>query len=361
MASVIQMLVAQEHRLVIPFSLKNLQCTLDGTVIPMPHGAEEDSLKRRAEPSLQALADHLTALTDTCTSLPMALAAATKGAAEWEGLGLLSGSRINDIATALTIFCSQYSTKRWGDLLRQELPELTDEDIEWLCGLTEAMEPHEPTIVHTGPGRFIQPMTRTKTGKRRRKSSNNGTASSSQNSREALLLSSPANATVTGRKRSAPDPSLPIRRSPRLSSEHSAPGSGKCAQPELDRQSDQVTGQPPPPSPLAASQRPYRIQLSRAKRNLHGAGPHAIGSLSLLQTFTFFLQFIGEHYSATGQDQLIFFEDTDRMSTKKWKAVSSALDRNQPTTQFSNRTPNYGKNPLADRSSGVGPIHGIEP
>jgi hypothetical protein len=73
------------------------------------------------------------------------------------------------------------------------------------------------------------------------------------------------------------------------------------------------------------------------------------------------LQFIGEHYSATGQDQLIFFEDTDRMSTKKWKAVSSALDRNQPTTQFSNRTPNYGENPLTDRSSGVGPIHGIEP
>ena len=361
MASVIQMLVAQEHRLVIPFSLKNLQCTLDGTVIPMPHGAEEDSLKRRAEPSLQALADHLTALTDTGTSLPMALAAATRGAAEWEGLGLLSGSRINDIATALSIFCSQYSTERWGDLLRQELPELTDEDIEWLCGLTETMESHEPAIVHKDPGRFTQPMNRTITGKRRRKSPNNGTASSSQNSREALPLSAPANATVTGRKRSAPDPSLPIRRSPRLSSEHSAPGSGKCAQPELDRQSDQVTGQPPPPSPLAASQRPYRIQLSRAKRNLHGAGPHAIGSLSLLQTFTFFLQFIGEHYSATGQDQLIFFEDTDRMSTKKWKAVSSALDRNQPTTQFSNRTPNYGENPLTDRSSGVGPIHGIEP
>ncbi len=125
-ASVIQMLVDQEHRLVIPFSLKNLQCTLDGTVIPMPHGAAEGSLKRCAEPSLQALADHLTALTDTRTSLPimMALAEATRGAAEWEGLGLLSGSRINDIATALSIFCSLYSTKRWGDLLRQELPEL---------------------------------------------------------------------------------------------------------------------------------------------------------------------------------------------------------------------------------------------
>jgi hypothetical protein len=176
------------------------------------------------------------------------------------------------------------------------------------------MESHEPAIVHKDPGRFTQPMTRTITGKRRRKSKNDGAASSSQNSREALPVSAPANATVTGRKRTALDPSCPIRRSPRLSSEHSAPGSGKCAQPELDRQSDQVTGQPPPPSflggggssfndgttqtaldppgpprggagshpspppsPLAASQRPYRIQLSRAKRNPHGAGPHAIG------------------------------------------------------------------------------------
>ncbi len=45
-------------------------------------------------PSLQALADHLTALTDNHTSFPMALAEATKGAAEWEpeGLGLLSAS-----------------------------------------------------------------------------------------------------------------------------------------------------------------------------------------------------------------------------------------------------------------------------
>ncbi len=92
----------------------------------------------------------------------MALAEATKGAAKWEGLGLLlvSGSSINDIATALSIFCSQYrdSAKQWGDLLRQELPELTDGDIEWLCGLTdsEAMESHEPTIVHKDPGRFSQ-------------------------------------------------------------------------------------------------------------------------------------------------------------------------------------------------------------
>ncbi len=46
MASVIQMLVAQEHRLVIPFSLKNLQCTLEGVCMPLPHNTGDESLKR---------------------------------------------------------------------------------------------------------------------------------------------------------------------------------------------------------------------------------------------------------------------------------------------------------------------------
>ncbi len=106
----------------------------------------------------------------------------------------------------------------------------------------------------------------------------------SQNSQDAVPLAAPANAPLafTGRKRKTLDPSLPImiRRSSRLCTEQlePAPGSGRGAQPEFDTQPDQVTGQPPPPSPLpvAASQRPYRIQLSRAKRNLHGAGPRFV-------------------------------------------------------------------------------------
>jgi hypothetical protein len=67
------------------------------------------------------------------------------------------------------------------------------------------------------------------------------------------------------------------------------------------------TGQPPPPSQLAASQRPYRIQLSRAKRKLHGDAREK-GALYVLQMFTAYLQFLGNQYSATGQDQIIFFE-----------------------------------------------------
>ena len=81
----------------------------------------------------------------------------------------------------------------------------------------------------------------------------------------------------------------------------------------------------------------------------------------VLQIFTTFLQFIGEHYTAIGQDKIIFFETKDRISTKGWKAVSAALDRNQPTTKFLSGNLNHGVNPLTDRSSGIGPMHGIEP
>jgi hypothetical protein len=77
--------------------------------------------------------------------------------------------------------------------------------------------------------------------------------------------------------------------------------------------------------------------------------------------FTAYLQFLGKQYSATGQDQLIFFETKDLVSTRNWKAVSAALDRNQPTTKLGQGLLNRGSNPLTDRSSGVGPMHGIEP
>jgi len=360
MASVIQMLVAQEHRLFIPFSLKNLCCTLAGTRMPMPHSDVGNSLKRRAEPGLQALATHLTALTDAHTSLPMALALATSGAAEWEGLGLLSGSSINDIVTALSMFRSRYDAAHWGDLLRQELPELTDEDIAWLCGFTEAMESQELASSTVELARGIQPSTRASTSKRRRRGKAEGSANTSSDS-HALPMNAPANASPTDRKRKSVEPSAPIRRSPRLCNEEPAPGKGRGALPEFVTQSDQDAGQPPPPSPLAESQRPFRKQLSRAKRNLHGADPRAIGSLYFLQIFTTFLQSIGEQFSATGQDQVIFFETDDRLPTTGWKAVSLALDRNQPTTTFLCGNQTCGTNPLTDRSSGIGPMHGVEP
>jgi hypothetical protein len=83
--------------------------------------------------------------------------------------------------------------------------------------------------------------------------------------------------------------------------------------------------------------------------------------LYFLQMFTAYMQFIGRQYSTTEQDPVIFFETKDLMSTRDWKAVPAALDRNQPTTKFGQGLLDRSENPLTDRSSGIGPMHGVEP
>ena len=101
---------------------------------------------------MRTQAGHLANLTENPASLPVALAQAIAGAQAWQGMGLLSGSSITDIVTALTSVCSQYGpdSRVLVALLRQEVPGQTDGDIEWLCGLTEEMEQFEPQRV-VGP------------------------------------------------------------------------------------------------------------------------------------------------------------------------------------------------------------------
>ena len=181
---------------------------------------------------MQAVATRLTALTDAHTSLPMALAQATAGASEWNGLGLLSGSSINDITTALSIFCSHYSAANWGDLLRREIPELTDEDVEWLCSLSEVMESREPLAVSStaNMGQLVPTKACPRVSKRRRSGREEDIASTSQDphapSGTALM-----NAPRAGRKRSTLESSVPVRKSPRLNTEQLAPGRGTDAPP----------------------------------------------------------------------------------------------------------------------------------
>ena len=103
---------------------------------------------------------------------------------------------------------------------------------------------------------------------------------------------------------------VPSRRSPRLQLEQPTLVAAGNPRTESDAQSDLDTGQPPPPSQLAASQRPYRMQLSRAKRRLHGDGREK-GALYFLHLFTAYLQFIGRQSATTEQDPVIFFETRD--------------------------------------------------
>jgi hypothetical protein len=90
-ANIYQML-APEHRLYLPFSLPQLLVDMNGTALPKPPSIS-------AQPStLQALVDHLTAL--TTNSLPIALAHITLHGGSDQGLGLLSGSRLSDIRSS---------------------------------------------------------------------------------------------------------------------------------------------------------------------------------------------------------------------------------------------------------------------
>ena len=85
------MLHQPEHRLVIPFSMKSLQCTAEGASIPLRRQAEEHTLKRQCEqpePSLKAIGTHLEDLTGRHDSLQVPLARALAREDAWAGLAI---------------------------------------------------------------------------------------------------------------------------------------------------------------------------------------------------------------------------------------------------------------------------------
>ncbi len=134
------------NRLALPFSLQSLQCTVDGRSVPLTASSLKRQPNSQPAPRLHAIANHLTELTENPASLPVALARALAGDGPWEleGLGLLSGSTIIDIVNSLNAFGQRYGPEGWPALLRQELPDLTNADIEWLSDLSEEMEQYEP-------------------------------------------------------------------------------------------------------------------------------------------------------------------------------------------------------------------------
>jgi hypothetical protein len=112
-------------------------------------------------------------------------------------------------------FLSEYSMSHWQDLLRKELPELTAEDIEWLCGLSEAAEALEP-VQSMGPGNFVKPAQKAPPSKRRRGGNGTATGHALGSPEDALPQATSLDGTGTGRKRKSVALSVPSRRSPRL-------------------------------------------------------------------------------------------------------------------------------------------------
>ncbi len=134
-ANIYQML-AQEHRLYLPFSLPQLLVDVNGKALPKPPSISARPL------TLQELVDHLTAL--TTNSLPLALAHITLHNGSDLGLGLLSGSRLSDIITALAVFGTRYDEERWLSFLRQAIPGCTELEARWLVSHPSPVDPPLP-------------------------------------------------------------------------------------------------------------------------------------------------------------------------------------------------------------------------
>ena len=90
-------MLAPDHRLFFPFSLQQLLVDPSGKALATAGGHST---------SAHAAAAHLEAL--TTNSLALALAHAIVADGPWDSLGLLSGSCLADIITALDEFCSRY-------------------------------------------------------------------------------------------------------------------------------------------------------------------------------------------------------------------------------------------------------------
>jgi hypothetical protein len=302
-ANIYQML-APEHRLYLPFSLPQLLVDVNGKALPKPPSISTRPL------TLQELVDHLVAL--TTNSLPLALAHNTLHSGSDQGLGLLSGSRLSDIITALAIFGTRYDEERWLTFLRQAIPGCTEEDAQWLAS-------------HPSPADSPLP------------------APQSQNKRRAPHSSDSA---PRHTKRSGSGPNIPVRRSPRY---HSTP----MTEPTVVQGTEA-------PSPLAASHQSHRPQLSQAFRRLYGTSRHK-GILAGLAILKLYCECLGTTWTGrSDRDPVVFFRTADMADTGQWQRLPAEFDKNQAKA-YSFTQPDHSANLHSDRSSGLGPVNGRPP
>jgi hypothetical protein len=319
-ANVYQLLV-NEHRLFIPFGLEHLLVDLEGTSLPpigylAPGSVTGISLLHRTATHLE----HLTKEEDT-RSLPTAIAQALRSERNWKGMCLLSGSKLSDITATMQEFVHVYGHNNWRNIIHAAAPNLSDEDIDWLSSLSQAMEHLEPPAP-----KATQPPVASDKGKQR-----------------ATKKPPPVPARKSPRFSTIPDTSLANAHQPTHAS--SQPGT------DLD----------PPPSAEAHKHRALRPQLSRAFRALYDTTVRP-GLVQSMQIFAAYCQVVGQTYYSS-PDPIVFFGREGMTDTGNWPKLSEFpdLDWRQRQLKLTPAHEHPNTRDITDPAAGVGPVPGVPP
>ena len=295
-------MLSPEHRLYLPFSLLQLLVDVNGRSLP--------GMPCNRLPTLQEIVDHLNAL--TIDSLPLALAHAILSNGDWQGLGLLSGSRLSDLILALAVFNTRYAEGRLRGRLQAAVPGCTEQDAQWLISAPAPVDSPLP-------------------------------APQRQNKRKALGTGGSESG---NKKNSAATRSDPVRRSPRS---HQTPIVAPAAAQDVEA-----------PSHLAASHQNLRPQLSQAFRRLYGTTQHR-GILAGLAILKLYCECLGTTWTGNpARDPIAFFRTADMADTSKWQRLPAEFDKRQAKA-YSFAPPGLSTGRDSDRSSGLGPVHGRPP
>jgi hypothetical protein len=282
-ANIFQLTGGDDERMFIPFSKEDLLRTTTGRQLaaaPGDGGNAASGASSTTRPGdISALARHLADLVSS-RSLPAALGQAVD-TNTWKGLGLISGSTVTDFVATVQDFCRKYAQEQWSEMLRQELPGLTEEDITWLSTMVESMPPPA-----AGGG-----------GKRQR-----------------------AKESAAARERA-------VRRSPRHTPD--------VREDESDTEEDtQPIGQERDsgPSDLATKHGSLRPQLSRAFKALYGSHTRK-GIIFGLQVLASFVQCLGEQFAHTSHDPVFYLRTADMKASGRWPQMPErfAYDQRQKT------------------------------
>ncbi len=209
-------------------------------------------------------------------------------------MGLLSGSRLSDIITALAVFGTRYEEERWLTFLRQAIPGCTELEARWLV---------------SQPSPADSPLPAPQNQKKRQASHSGG--------------SEPRHMPV---KRPAAGLHTPVRRSPRY---HPTPMTETTVVQSVQNEEA--------PSPLAASHSSHRPQLSQAFSRLYGTGRHK-GILAGLAVLKLYCECLGTTWTGpgnlnSGRDPVVFFRTLAADMADTSPADGSVYQRNLTKTR----------------------------